>query len=549
MFDTGENIQVVSHVARDLLQNAALFKTDKLVTWEYVSNSLQYTEIGRSAIVYVLLDGKKKKMVVSDNGRGMDWEGLQNFFVMHGENIDRKEGRPGRGRFGTGKSAVFGIADVLRITSVCKGKRSIVELTRKDIDSMNSGDPIPVRTIVKEEPSEEDNGTKIEIEKIHLRSLDQTGVIRFIERHLARWPRDSVVYVNNHECIVSEPPVYSELRFQPEYSESKILGEVELIIKTSKSPLDEDTRGISIFSNGVWHETTLGGEEGREMSQYIFGEVDVPALDSDESPIPPFDLSRSMQLNPENELVRVLHAFIGRNVKKMRLELVEEEKNQRATEEAKRLQEHADEISRVINEDFEAFRKRVAKAKAKAAGVTDIYQMETGGTSDDDFILGGDIPVKVVIDKGAPGSEGGGGGGGGEVPRMKPIVEEKADGDKKGRPSGGKGSSTAKPRGGFQIKFEHQGEKQNRALYVSEERTIYINLDHPQLVAAEKKGGTEEMTFRQLTYEIAFSEYALALASELAMRDEYIDFTDPIYDVREAINRVARKGANLYESE
>ncbi|MGC1650972.1 MAG: hypothetical protein WA741_34535 [Candidatus Sulfotelmatobacter sp.] len=31
-------LEVRSHVARDLLQNAALFKTDKLVVWEYVSN-------------------------------------------------------------------------------------------------------------------------------------------------------------------------------------------------------------------------------------------------------------------------------------------------------------------------------------------------------------------------------------------------------------------------------------------------------------------------------------------------------------------------------
>src|SRR6058998_12 len=96
---------VKSHVARDLLQNAGLFKTDKLVVWEYVSNSLQYVDRGTSTVVRVSLDSKRKRIIVTDNGRGMDWEGLKNFFVMHGENIDRKEGRAGRGRFGTGKSA------------------------------------------------------------------------------------------------------------------------------------------------------------------------------------------------------------------------------------------------------------------------------------------------------------------------------------------------------------------------------------------------------------------------------------------------------------
>src|SRR5436309_12120320 len=139
-----------SHVTRDLLQNAGLFKTDKLVVWEYVSNGLQYVNPGTNPVVRVQLDSKNKKIVIADNGRGMDWAGLQNFFVMHGENIDRKEGRPGRGRFGTGKSAVFGIAATLRITSVRKLKRSIVELSRADIETMTSEDPIPVRKVEKE---------------------------------------------------------------------------------------------------------------------------------------------------------------------------------------------------------------------------------------------------------------------------------------------------------------------------------------------------------------------------------------------------------------
>ena len=46
---------VRSHVARDLLQNAALFKTDKLAVWEYVSNSLQYVDPGTNPVVRVLL--------------------------------------------------------------------------------------------------------------------------------------------------------------------------------------------------------------------------------------------------------------------------------------------------------------------------------------------------------------------------------------------------------------------------------------------------------------------------------------------------------------
>ena len=38
------------------------------------------------------------------------WQTLKDFWTLHGENQDRLAGRPGRGRFGTGKAAAFGIA-------------------------------------------------------------------------------------------------------------------------------------------------------------------------------------------------------------------------------------------------------------------------------------------------------------------------------------------------------------------------------------------------------------------------------------------------------
>jgi hypothetical protein len=48
MSTTTDQIYVKSHVARDLLQSAGLFKTDKLVVWEYVSNGLQYVNPGKN---------------------------------------------------------------------------------------------------------------------------------------------------------------------------------------------------------------------------------------------------------------------------------------------------------------------------------------------------------------------------------------------------------------------------------------------------------------------------------------------------------------------
>ena len=315
MTQSGDQLVVRSHVARDLLQNAVLFRTDRLVVWEYVSNGLQYVDSGTSPSVCVTLDSKRKRILIVDNGRGMDWPGLQNFFVMHGENIDRVEGRPGRGRFGTGKSAAFGIAETLRITSVRQGRRSKVELNRADVARMRSGGEIPVRMIEREVQATGPNGTTVDIDGIHLRSLDQLGIIHYIERHLLHWPKDCTVFVNNHECEFYEPPVAWERRC-PVVGEARLrLGDAMLILKVAKAPLEEDLRGVSIFSNGVWHETTLAGSEGRELSQYIFGEVEVPALDGDDSPIPPFDMSRSMRLNPATTSYR---RFTGSSARRSR---------------------------------------------------------------------------------------------------------------------------------------------------------------------------------------------------------------------------------------
>jgi hypothetical protein len=129
--------------------------------------------------------------------------------------------------------------------------------------------------------------------------------------------------------------------------------------------------------------------------------------------------------------------------------------------------------------------------------------------------------------------------------RLNPIVEPDEKGDAHGHREA---SQDGKPRqrGGFQILFEEQGAESARATYVAEKRTIYVNLDFPQIAAAKRGRGVEDPVFLRLAYEVAFSEYSVALASELENRGEYLDPSDPIVDIRETLNRVARRAADLY---
>jgi hypothetical protein len=283
------------------------------------------------------------------------------------------------------------------------------------------------------------------------------------------------------------------------------------------------------------------------MANYIFGEIDVAKLDEDGSPIPPFDLSRSMQLNPSNELVQAIYAFVGAKVDEVRRQLVEEEKKRKASEDARRLEEQARQIARVINEDFDDFRQRLAKAKAHASGGSDQHTSAVGGTGrEDDLLFGSELPAVIVAEAGNPGSSGGTRLRGTEPRDLSPQVAPTPGADSRGRQAGGN-QGRHKGSGGFQVKFDNMGQESHRAKYLSEQRTIFINLDHPQLGAARAGRPVEDPAFRRLAYEVAFSEYAVALASELAARDEYLDPSDPIVDIRDTLNRVARRGASLYE--
>jgi len=539
-----------------LLQSAGLFHHEHSVVWEYVSNGLEYVDQGTQPIVDVSVDVKARKIRVRDNGRGMSRLDLDRYFQMHGENIDRKKGKAGRGMFGTGKSAAFGIGDTLRVTTVRDGKRCKVQLDRKSIEksieAAVDGAGIPVKLIESEVSTGEPNGTLIEVDDINLKKMDIGSIIRHIERHIAHWPNATVV-VNHQPCKVSEP-AYSEERTISSKGTAfeAALGDVSLIVKLAKAPLEQEWQGIAVLSNSVWHTTTLAGCEGKPFANHIFGELDVPRLAQDKSSIPPFDMSRSMRLNLKNETVAQIFAFIGSNVEAVRRELEKNDRERRKAKDAQKLIEEANAIARIINQDFDAWRHQVQKTLAKVPGGADrLLQASADQEQGETLVAGTEIPAIVVEDSETNGR--------GEFtpdpdPNLRdeirlppdkpaPALKPAAEGEPKASPKNKKKSG---PSGGFRVDFKNMGEDDNRAKYDREERTIYINLDHPQIAAALAIGGIEDVAFRRLSYEVAFSEYAIALASELAGGDWYHDITDPIVDIRDTINRISRAAASLY---
>jgi hypothetical protein len=541
------DLVVTSHVGRDVLAQAAQFKSEASAVWEYVGNSLQYVDPAVQPKVEVSV--KRGNITISDNGAGMDEDRLRHFFTMHGENLERRAGRIGRGKWGTGKSAAFGIASSLHVDTVRNGLRNVVELSRAAIEA-SDGEAIPLDWKVRNEPVNAPNGTVITIRNLLLPRVDKAVIIEYIERNLSAFRgTNPTVAVNSHVCEYHSPPVQKTYRFTPNDKQAAILGDVELVIHASMKPLRGWEQGVAVMAGpGNLVAIERGGVEHKEFGNYLFGEIDVPALETFETPLQPFDPSRSLTLNPKHPVVAVLLGLVGSKLEQVRQELVANERNAREQEEARRLAKHGNALADVLNEDFISQMQRLRDIRAATSRPGGAAALQgagaSGGQEPDLWIEGLDEPGEIEIE--TPSPDGGMGKGGGRPAPLIPKVGRTAEeGEAVVSPAGGKGQRK-RPRGGFSVDFRNLGEDEDRSMYDSNSMTIIINKDHPVVAAALKRDGIESISFRRLSYEIAFSEYAIALSYEMVNRDPAMPADDVLYDIRATLKRVTRAAAPLY---
>ena len=539
-------IEVKSNVGRDLLQSAAVFNSVPKVVWEYVSNALDNPRAGEPVTVMVRI--ARDEISIDDTGRGMAHADLKRFFEMHGENEARRQGRTVRGRFGTGKSAAFGIASCLTVNTVNDGLENIVALTRQRVQQAKDGQPFPVDERLVDAPTNREPGTRITITEINVSQLEIDRTRKFVERHLRRQHQTHQVFVNQHRCEMAEPPYVRECVFDVPPPLRESLRDSRLVLRVSPAPLDADDAGVAVFSRGVWHETTYGDQGGKQFAEYLFGEVDVPEFDDDDGPVAAFDNTRSNQLNRSNALVVKVLAWISYCIEVVRFELAEEDRKRRSSEVAKRLDEEATKIADLLNEDFQEWAREFARIQATSRAVEAGTSVPSKALEDTSVtaLLGGDLQSPERLDtvgiRLPP-------GGGKETTPLSGRAPRGGDNpgapDDVGRPrSGNSGGAAQKRRSrtGFSIEFKGISDGANRSRYIQSSRTIIINLDHPLVRAAmASDGGIDGRTFRQLSYEIALTEYAFALGFEIAQKEgeSYTPYT-ALADALNTVNRVSR---------
>lgn len=541
-------INVTSHIARDLLASASAFKTDAAAVWEYVVNSLQYVDPGTAPVINVRISDKNKVVEISDNGRGMDVAELRHYFTMHGENIDRLSGQSGRGKFGTGKSAAFGIGNSLVVDTVKDGARNVVKLTRDAIIG-SDGSEIPVEQIVVGQSTDEVNGTRVIISEIFLTKVRSSSVIEYIERNLQAFRGASPkVAVNSHPCEYRDPEIVKSYEFSPSPRQQEMLGSATLKLRVAREPLDESFLGVAITSglgNLVARESCA--IERKPHGQSIFGEIDIPAIESADSPIEPFDSSRSLKLNPSHPVAAVLIGFLGSKLEFVRKEIAERERAAQDNERARRLKNEADKIAEVLNQDFSRMKERLSAVQggsSRSGSVASLHGSNAdGGVEMTDWAAGfqelGDVP-----DQNSSADQGRGEGS--ESPDIATQGELNPLGNSSVDPVGGRGKNARRPSGGFAVVYRPLGEASDRSKYESGTLTIIINLDHAVVMTALDSSGVEDPKFRRLSYEIAFSEYSIGLGYELIKQDPAMPPDDVLYEVRASLNRVSSMAANLY---
>lgn len=551
-----KKITVTSHVARDFLQNAAYFNTLPKVVWEYVSNSLDNPKDDIPVTVSVdLLPMKPKSLQIADNGIGMSRTDLVQFFQMHGENAQKKKGKRVRGRFGTGKSAAFGIANTIIIDTVHNRIRNVVKLTRDAIEGASHGSSFPVEELVIDEaidPLEREDGTTIQISNFIDTRFNFEQTITYIERHLGRYKSRATVIINGHNCKFREPASVRDFTFSSPPDVAKRIGDIELIIKVAPTPLEKDFNGIDILSYGIWHETTLAGIENKEQANRLFGEVEVPKLEDFNGPIPAFDNTRNNQLNRANPLVIVLLAWISSEVETVRKILIEEERERKRSEQFKRLEERSREIEGILNDDFIDILDQYALAKRVSARKTSAFLTTPG--SDGEVIPeegSEESRWQVTGHSRGKGSKGTQPPGEGETPRIggPSLIEGSQLGSPKDVLKSEDNKGAKKRRGIFTIEWTEGSPEENRSEYQKDTRTIYINLNHPQVSSALKASGgsVDSRQFKEIIYEIAVVEYALSVQYERAETEE-VDPHDALFEVGSIINRVTRKITQLLSS-
>lgn len=238
-----------------------------------------------------------KKIVVSDNGCGMNFNEVNDYFLRIGRNR-RKESqtppcdRKPTGKKGLGKLALFGLGNVIDIETTKDGQSVNFILNYDDILASTNSRYAPVFEVAK---TANGSGTKITLSELKHKSdfiLDNyraslSRLFNFQDANFKLFMSlddDAYVEVTNKMKFEGLDPEF-------EWSEKEIFslvqssyphaGDVRGRVVTTEKPIKPELRGIALFANGRMINASefYGRSESSHFYSYVSGYLDVDFVD------------------------------------------------------------------------------------------------------------------------------------------------------------------------------------------------------------------------------------------------------------------------------
>jgi uncharacterized protein (TIGR02391 family) len=253
-------------------------------------------------VVHVkLYNGDDKRIVVEDDGSGMSFDEINNYFLRIGRNR-RKEhqespcGRKPTGKKGLGKLALFGLGTVVQIITIKDDEKVTFILNYDDI-LQQEGEYTPGTNRDKVDVNTQ-SGTTITLRNLKHQSEFSAVDYSISLARLFNFKDDGVPPFNLFISLDDNEPIkidnklkYDNINSEFEWDKSAIIkltdstyDEKEKIkgkIITTEKPLTPGLRGITLFANGrmVNSPEFFGQSESSHFFSYTTGWLDIDFVD------------------------------------------------------------------------------------------------------------------------------------------------------------------------------------------------------------------------------------------------------------------------------
>ena len=283
-------------------------------------------------IIINLYNSPDKKIVITDNGSGMSFDEVNNYFLRIGRNR-RKEnqeslcgGKP-TGKKGLGKLALFGLGNVVEIETVKDNIKVTFTLNYDDILSSSNAEYSPDFKIID---TKEETGTKITLKELkHKSSFSESQYANSLARLFNFHTNDFNLYINlddgdylqvdnklKFENLTAEFEWNTEVINNLVTSDYENKSDIKGKIITTEKPIKPALRGITLFANGrlVNSPEFFGKSESSHFFSYTTGYLDVDFVDEWEEDVIAtnrqsidWELSKSIKL--KEYLIAILSAI------------------------------------------------------------------------------------------------------------------------------------------------------------------------------------------------------------------------------------------------